>query len=204
LVFYNNPIDFIPPQVQRLIDRQTQGQCIYQDQQSVHNSGIQESFRKTVNRLSQKKPDEFDLLEEILTSELKQKTKISLVEYSEIKDVHFHLQLTFEEILTFVWNRIRVHPNKLEILKVLDSEMQDALCMCPTGRITRLVNSLNGFDPDVQLTISDNEQLSNLVIMTKKKIVPYDLVKHQELLRAEMKERKFSKEVIQEWLSYLD
>src|SRR5690606_14087962 len=133
----NNPIDFIPPQVQRLINRLNHGQGIYQDQQSVHNSGIQESFRKTVNRLSQQKPAQFNLLEEILASKLKQETKTSLVEYSEDKNVHFHLQLTFKEILTFVWNRIRVHPDRLEILKVLDSEMQDALCMCPTGRITR-------------------------------------------------------------------
>ena len=154
--------------------------------------------------MSQKKPAQFNLLEEILASELKQATKTSLVEYSENKDVHFHLQLTFEEILTFVWDRIRVHPDRPEILKVLDFEMQDALCMCPTGRITRLVNSLNGFDPDVQLTISDNEQLSNLVIMTKYKIVPYDLVKHRELLHKEMEERKYSEEVIQEWFSYLE
>ena len=48
-----------------------------------------------------------------------------------------------------------------EIFDVMNIEMNDSLCKCFTGRISRLVNCLNGFDDNIKINISDNEQTYN-------------------------------------------
>ena len=191
LDLYDNPIVYLPPPIQRLLNRQKKGQQIYQDKQSIHNSSIQQSFRESVNRLLSKRP-EISLektLEEIVSSELSDECKSSLVDYSSREDIHGELNITFGELLISVWDRIRTHENKQDILPILSQEMSDALCMCFTGRITRLVNSLSGFVPEVEIKISDNEQISNLVLVTKDKIIPYDIENHKTLFQKEMEER---------------
>jgi Leucine-rich repeat (LRR) protein len=195
-LFSGNPIEYIPPQIRRLLERQKIGQNIYQDPQSVHNSKIQESFRKTVEKLSQRKPKltENQTLEEILTSKLNLESKNGLLEWCFEKEI-YSLNLTFLEILVFVWDRIRCHPSKEEILKVLDSELQDAICKCPTGRITRLVNCLNGFDPEVILEISENEQISYLYDIAKKSEDPKGTFIEM------MQERRYNQNVIDLWSS---
>ena len=205
LYLHDNQLDYLPPPIQRLLDRQKQGQQVYQDKQSIHNSGIQQSFRESVNRLLSKRPDLSleKTLEEIVSSELSDECKSSLVDYSSREDIHGELNITFGELLIAVWDRIRIHENKQDILPILSQEMSDALCMCFTGRITRLVNTLSGFIPEVEIKISDNEQISNLVIVTKDKIIPYNSDEHKALFQKEMEERGYSQEIIVEWISYL-
>ena len=198
----DNPIKYIPPPVHHLLSKE---QYIYQDNQSIHNSGIQKSFRECVNKLLSKKP-ELSLektLEEIVSNELSDECKSSLVDYSSSKDIHGELNITFGDLLITVWDRIRTHENKQDILPILSQEMSDALCMCFTGRITRLVNTLSGFVPEVIIHISDNEQISNLIIVTKDKIIPYNSDEHKALFQKEMEERGYSQDIINEWLSYL-
>jgi Leucine-rich repeat (LRR) protein len=205
LGYSNNPIEYIPPQVQRLLDRLlNNGQEVYQDKQSVHNSGIQKSFKETVLRLSNKKPELniHQTVEEILTSSLLDDSKKSIVEYCSSIDVHSELNMTYSELLVLVWDRIRERSEMKEILKVLDTELTDSECKCFTGRITRLVNCLNGFDTDVIINISDNEQLSNLMVLINNKYtVKEDKVK---ALTEAMKERGFSQEKIDEWVEYVE
>ena len=142
-------------------------------------------------------------LEEIVSSELSDECKSSLVDYSSREDIHGELNITFGELLIAVWDRIRGHENKQDIYKILSQEMSDALCMCFTGKITRLVNTLSGFVPEVEIKISDNEQISNLVIVTKDKIIPYNSDEHKSLFQKEMEERGYSQDIINEWISYL-
>ena len=205
LLLHDNPINYFPPPVQRLLDRLIQGQKVYQDKQSIHNSSIQKSFRESVNKLLSKRPilSLERTLEEIVNSELSDICKSSLVDYSSSKDIHGELNITFGDLLLAVWDRIRTHENKQDIYKILSQEMSDALCMCFTGRITRLVNTLSGFVPEVIMHISDNEQISNLVLLTKDKINPYNSDEHKALFQKEMQERGYSQDIINEWLSYL-
>ena len=39
---------------------------------------------------------------------------------------------------------------------------------CFQGRLSRLINVINGYHPSVNVNISDNEQIGNVVIMLKK------------------------------------
>ena len=44
---------------------------------------------------------------------------------------------------------------------MLSQIMKDALYMCFNWHISRLINSLNGFDPNVVIYIATNKQIGN-------------------------------------------
>jgi Leucine-rich repeat (LRR) protein len=203
LYVLDNSWNYIPPQVTRIIQEIPTGQKVYQDKQSVHNSGIQETFRKTVSRIANKKPklNINQTVEEVISSSLLEESKKSIVEYCSSLDVHSELNMTYSEMLVLVWDRIRENSCMKEILRVLDTELADSECKCFTGRITRLVNCLNGFDIDVIIGISDNEQLSNLMVL-----INSQYTKTEDRVKAmseAMRERGFSQEKIDEWVVYI-
>ena len=177
---------------------------IYNDNQNVHHSSIHKSITDSIYRIMSNpiimSLDETlndILIDEILTTNTKQ----SLTEYAKMTDVHSILHITFGELLTSVWYIIKQHPDTDVIKEILNAEMQDALCKCFTGRISRLLNCLNGFDERVIVSISENEQLSNLIIMIKNK---YDNLEDQKNKFIEAcKERQLNEDQINEWLSYL-
>ena len=134
---------------------------------------------------------------------LTQQTKEQLIEYSECKDVHTQLNCTFEEILYAVFYEIQTFDTEKQVSakQRLNEEMLDGLCMCFTGRISRLVNSLSGLSDKVLIKISDNEEISNIIILAKKKFITIDEIK--EYVKKEMKERLYTDDLIDEWLSYI-
>ena len=170
-IFYfgNNPIEYIPPNVQRLLNRRKHGQNIYNDKQSVHNHSIQESFRKSVSNLLSIKPSikYEDIIEDLIANNFDATSNI--IEFSSDESIHGELNLTFKELLICVYNRIIKNEHKLEILKILSEEMKSAECKCFTGRITRLVSCLVGFEDDIIIKISDNEQIGNVLSILRKK-----------------------------------
>jgi hypothetical protein len=83
--------------------------------------------------------------------------------------------------------------------------MLDSECKCFMGRITRLVNSLNGLSDLVKINISDNQQIGNLIIIIKKQLGDnYTIKKHKELVKTELQERSYNKNIINEWLYYIE
>jgi hypothetical protein len=203
----DNEIEYIPPPFQRLLDRvnQRHGNQVYHDSQNVHNSDVQRSFLATLQKLFGTKP-ELNLeqtINEILDNPvLTEKSKKAIADFTSIKEVHSVANVSYGDLLTAVWDRVRKNPAKDEICKVMNSDLNDSICVCFTGRITRLVNALNGFDPDVVIQISSNEQLSNLVLKIRNQ---YKEVEDQKkALVEDMKERGFGQDEIDEWCAYLD
>ena len=81
-----------------------------------------------------------------------------MIEYALDPTEHSGLGVTFAEALQYVFTRIDVNENGHEIKRISNEEMSDALCMCFTGRISRLLNCLTAMDPLVHihiLTLSD-------------------------------------------------
>ena len=58
--------------------------------------------------------------------------------------------------------------------------MKEADCKCYTGRLTRLVNVLNGYYEDIKIHISDSEQISNIIISIKNKLTDEEEIKNVE------------------------
>ena len=54
-------------------------------------------------------------------------------------------QRVFEGVLVAVWNVIRSHKDKDEMIRRLAEEIHEGVGQCNTGRVTRLVNALRGF-----------------------------------------------------------
>ncbi len=68
--------------------------------------------------------------------------------------------------------------------------------------MTRLVNSLNGFDNDVIINISDNQQIGNVLGLLMNKYS--DKEEFTKEAFKELKERGYSDKKIEEWLKDLD
>ena len=160
--YSNNPIEYINPQIIRFLDRNQYIQKIYNDAQSVHNHNIQEGIKNSIQYIMAIKPAINNLNELIINNNiLTEQTKSILFEYCNDETIHSTLNITFGELLLNVYSLTLCNAHSDEIFAVMNIEMNDALCKCFTGRISRLVNCLNGFDDNIKINISDNEQTYN-------------------------------------------
>ena len=110
---------------------------------------------------------------------------------------HSTLFVRFYDIFEKVYGRIQYND---ELINRLNEELIESDCKCFTGRITRLVNVLNGFFDDIQINISSSEQIGNIIkniIRDKEEIT--DEMKNK--IRQELIEREYNIEVIYEWIN---
>ena len=209
--YYNNEIENISPIVIRFLNKiyNTDLQ-IYNDMQNIHNHAIQESiFNSIVNIINQNYDINYtNIINNIIQDNiLTVKTKNLLIEYCENKNVHSKIELTFEELLCYVWTLINTLDTQNEIKNILNIEINDSECKCFTGRISRLINCLNGFTNLVQINITDNQQIGNIIVIIKKKLEVeknYSIEIHKELVIKELKERNFNEDKIKEWINFIE
>lgn len=209
----NNPLN--PPSIQviRALERiernlKNNNNSIYNDTQNVHDVTIQQSVMDSVRKLmNDKLPNNKEIkldFNSVFNSELKDNTKNRLVEYFQDNTQHSIFLITYKELFTYVWNRIINNPNKRELLKILDANIQDSECSCFTGRFNRTLSTLVGFYDDIQINISDNSRINAIILQVKDTIKPYDPVKHKELVRTALLEAGYDSEVIKDWIEYIE
>jgi Leucine-rich repeat (LRR) protein len=204
--YSNNEIEYIPPQIQRWLIRQNYVQKIYNDEQSVHNHNIQQCISNSINYITKFKPtlNIESLKTHILNNNLlEEQTKQLIFEYCEDTTVHSVLNITFAELLISVYDFILKHKHKNEIFSVFNKEMSDSLCKCFTGRISRLINTLNGFDENIVINISDAEQIGNIFIMIRQKLESegkYSDDLFKEIVTKELQERNYDEATIKQWI----
>ena len=95
----------------------------------------------------------------------------------------------------------------MKLKKILSQEMGDADCICFTGRITRLVNSLNGFYSDIVIQINSTEQIGNIMEIIRNRLKDennYSVETFKDDLTKALKERNYEDSVISEWLEYVE
>ena len=69
-----------------------------------------------------------------------------------------------------------------------------------------LINCLNGFDDNIIINISDAEQIGNIIIITKDKLIAnneYTIENHKKIVKNELLERKYDLNIIEEWLLFI-
>lgn len=84
---------------------------------------------------------------------------------------HYHsiYKVTYKELFEKVYTIIQENPNKDTLINIFIDEIKDGIDTCFTGQMTRLVNSLNGFVPGVNVTMSKTEELSNSIVALRNK-----------------------------------
>jgi len=209
LLYHDNPIENIHPLVERWLERVNRrvnnNNEIYSDGQNIHNSTIQKSFRNSLGNLLKDK--NVLSLEEckkhiLECNELEEQVKRELLNYCDDDDTEHGVYLVkFDEVFQYVISRIVRHSESIEMFKILNEEIKDTICKCFTGRMTRLVNVLNGFYDDISIQIGSNEQISNIIVMLKEKYEGDELVKQ---VRLAMEEREYDNETIEEWLTFVE
>jgi len=206
---YNDiEIKHIPRLIQRWLDRLnnriTNNNLVYGDNQNIHNHHIQNSFRNSLANLIKDKHNmsiEIVKIEILDNNILLEETKREILNYCDDKEIHSIYQLTYADLLTYIWPRIINHVNRDDILDILNSEIKDGICMCFTGRLTRLLNTLVGYYPDIEIQISNSEQITNIITVLRKR---YEGDQLKEKVKEELMERQYSVDVIEEWTGYLE
>ena len=136
---------------------------------------------------------------------LTETTKQAIHEYSEDGTEHSTLMVTVKDLLVLVWQRIYTHKDADEMKRIMNQEMSDSICKCFTGRLGRLVNVLNGFYDDIQVTLSENEGIGNVIVMIKEGLgSEYTIERHKELAQKELAERGYDQETIDLWLEFIE
>ena len=214
LAFYNNPIEnILNPIIQRFLNRIQnrilQDDTIYSDGQNIHSSSIQQSIQKSIyNLMNNYDPDyEINYLD---WNDVSTYTKQIITEYIDMPDIHSMLNITFKELFTSVCieiDNLELLDNKNIITEIhhrLNEEMQESECKCFTGRMSRLVNCLSGYSPKVNISISDNEEIGNIISIMKTKhfMEPINVLK--ELIHFALLERGYKEEQISLWLEHVE
>jgi Leucine-rich repeat (LRR) protein len=214
-VYLRNEFDIFPPQIRRFINNiehknNITNLQVYNDGQNVHNQTIQLSLKHSLEKLTTQK---FQINKETISQEiavdetLTHETKDFVKSYCNNTEIHSLLLLSFQDVLEYVWETIKLFDKdkQKEIKNIMNQEMRDSVGMCFTGRISRLINCLNGFSDLVSIEISDNEQINNIILLTKQRLgAEYTTDKHKELVENEMRERGYSAELITEWLGFIE
>jgi hypothetical protein len=207
LIYYsNNVIEFIAPNILRVINNAKQN--VYTDHQNVHNHNIQECIRKSISNIINIPPTIQSLSDYIVENTiLTEQSKQLLFEYIEDKTVHSTLLITFEELLLHTVSVIDKNEHADEILKIMNIELDDSLCKCYTGRMSRIINCLNGFSDIVQVQISESEQIGQIISIVKDMLIDkneYTVEKHKELASAELVNRGYNNDTIETWIAYIE
>lgn len=209
LSYFDNPIEYVHPRVIQFLKRHRNiYSSAYKDSQSVHKTSIQEGVRKSIqNILSIQHNTEEDIFPIIKQDAiLDENAKECLISYSQDLTTHSVLMVNFLDVLRAVWNRIRTSDYSHEIKKVLNMEMMDSKEKCFTGRISRLVNCLNGFDDLVKIHISDNERIGTIISLVKNQLEKdgrYDIENHISISRSKLLALDYDEDVIRDWINQI-
>ena len=112
--------------------------------------------------------------------------------------IHTIIQLRFSDILPYVWARIVNHPNMSDLIAIFSTQMEEQDQQCFTGALSRLISCLSGFYDDVNIQISEKEQINNIIIALRRK---YDENEIKSRFIEEMRMRGYTDEVINEHLA---
>jgi len=198
----NNPIAGLHPAINRFLQRQKVTQNIYKDMQSVHSHNIEFTTNKSViDFISNYQCKQININTIIEELDITKPIKNILLNYCKDNYIHSKLQLKYKEILLPVLDFIKNSIYKEKLLKILNQEILESEGKCLQGRISRTINILNGYSEFVNINISNNEQIGNLIINLKNKYLDLSKLKEQFIL--EMKERNYTDDIINEWINYI-
>ena len=215
LYFSGNKNMIISPQIARLVYRLKHkriGLHIYDDSQSVHIPFIQDSISKSIENIMNQ-PIDITNMDSILDDIMSDTTididcKEQLKQYIMCQEIHMKLNVNFKELLCYIWKTIEMLEYKDEIKKILCNEIKESRDKCFTGRLSSLVNCLNGFTSLVEINISEEIQISNVISVIYSKMAQDGTLSNsmlfKETIKKELEERGYSESLILLWINNID
>ena len=126
---------------------------IASDNQNVHNTYINESTKKAAifitDKYKIKNNKEIDKIIEEIISEMKIKYKdfyLLIDEYKKYNGTTFGIGINLMHLLCSVWKCIKDQPEVEDLKERLYQEMSDSSRHCSSGKLTRLLNTLQGYN----------------------------------------------------------
>lgn len=158
--------EFIDNQQIEIVDETVDNVIIRDDKHNVHDTTLLNSIKSSINKLKEKTEIKSSMtstsneLKALITNsnlspEKKSKAFRALNEIENKNDNMYIIDDSEKNVLNLVWNRIQGYPE--EMSKVLKENLIDEMSemiefdkpVCSTGRITRIIDSINGVDTDV-------------------------------------------------------
>ena len=146
---------------------------IFRNAQNVHVRSIEESVERIVDKLCLYYPrkgkvytsSDFDVVTNEILSYFTQpsgdKTSVegALLRIAIDRAVYGHSNMTLGTVLVKLWTYISDSDHSAELHKRLIEELVESNNKCSTGYVSRLVNTLSGFDEGMSVTISFEDQI---------------------------------------------
>jgi len=195
LILTDNPL-VLPPILQQFIEVDT-----FADPENIHSSPIIRSARASLEKiLTQENPYDPTVLKQIAVDpDLTPACRDLLLQYSRDKGVDSVLQITFLDTLGVIYPYICRSADPISVKAILSDEMEASRDTCFTGRIVRLINVLNGIHPDVQIQISESQEIQNLVSYINSRYKEEDWSERKVRIIKALEERGISPETIRQW-----
>lgn len=143
---------------------------VFKNSQNVHVRSIEESVEKLVEKLSTYHPRngkvfDFEATREKLLENVKEKKDIhesvegALLRIIIDRAVYGHSNMTLATILAKMWTYIQDSEHREELEKRLIEELVESNNKCSSGYVSRIVNTLSGFDEQMSISISFEDQI---------------------------------------------
>jgi len=134
---------------------------VYQDRQNVHC--FTSSMIKAIKCLTNDYPVKYERPFEHVFLDYIEKAEEPVIENIKAVDV-------FASVYAFILS----HKDKDEMLKRLNEEMNDSSHMCLVGHVTRLVNSIRGFESSIEIDMDEYERERAIFFYKLNKMINID------------------------------
>ena len=183
---------------------------VYDDGHNVHVRSVVDSVRESLlNLRADPEPDCNSVIDQIASSNLTDRTKQLLTKFCSESYEHSIFGMTISQLFAYVWQRIQNHDSVLELEEILEERVSDCIdCygneVCFTGRFNRILSTLDGFCPDIRITISDNERITAIFLQARAGLNPYDPDTHKTIATKNLLEAGFTLDQFKPWIDELD
>ena len=129
-----------------------------------------------------------------------------LPQWCRCQDVHSRENVTYEQVLDRVWLIIQDHDCVEQLQDILRQELLDSIGTCFTGRLTRLVSTLVGFVPGVEISVSPEEQMQDEISAALHNLHDHEnyLVKAKAKVRDILLEYNIERDKWSAWLEAIE
>ena len=119
------------------------------------------------------------------------------------------INASYGQLFNIIWARINKFDNETrdEIKKIMNADIHASVGKCLPGRISRLINILSAYCDDIYIGISTNDQICNIITMTRRVLErenKYTVEDHRALAKKELEERGYAEETIQDYINCIE